>query len=166
LRRSCRDQCVADGLSLVFTGHSQGGAVASIGHLAYASSGNVQSITFGAAPVFSGSFSSMSEVDPCPYVQDVDILRFINTENDDWGFHYDVIALVDWLMGDLMTAQEDLIKDATLRLFTSAIEILVSKPFSEYIAQMHGVVGRQKAERSGSYTSSTLFDYFQCQGVS
>ena len=84
--------CIDDGLKLVFTGHSQGGALALVGHLAY-NDRSPLSITFAAPPTFvSGIFDT--ESDPCPKVKNDRIYWFINTEHDELALNYDLVPFV------------------------------------------------------------------------
>jgi len=95
------EECISDNLKLVFTGHSQGGALALIGHLVY-NTENPLSITFAAPPTFVSDILGDTD-NPCPVIKDDQTYRFINTEHDEIALNYDVVPFVGEAIEQILT---------------------------------------------------------------
>ena len=82
-------ECVTQGLPLVFTGHSQGAALAQFAALRYEAQ-QPTTIVFAPAPAF---------FDDCPHVPHERVINFVNTETAfKLGIEYDFVPFADVLL--------------------------------------------------------------------
>lgn len=92
------DGCIARGNDLVFTGHSQGGAVALLLHLYFSGDTTPLTVSFGAPP----SFDFQPVPDVCTAVPNDHVWRFINTQDSGigtTGMDYDAVPFTYVLSG-------------------------------------------------------------------